>query len=299
MLGLGLDGYLGLRAAQAAAPAREHGSTFGRAKNCILLFLYGSPSQLEWCDMKPDAPEEIRGELGGIRSRLPGCDVCELFPNMARVMDKMTVVRSMTHPHPIHGVAYATTGIPNIDVAMELNPRDGRHWPYIGSVVEHVQRNGGGAGRRREMPSNIALPFPFSSRRVGEVPRAGCGPDGPHRRDGNGSAGVAEGYFGDDVSPSGNRWGDVVARSQRATHADRARWAGGAGGVGVGIVSRSRKNGIGDVYFSISGRIAGSSRWVSEKRGGYGDASAKRIAECYFSTIDSKSARYSMRKAAS
>lgn len=177
MLGLGLDGFLGLREAQASAPAPDHHRRFGQAKNCILLFLYGSPSQLEWCDQKPDAPVEVRGELGSIRSRLPGCDVCELFPNMARVMDKVTVVRSMTHPHPIHGVAYATTGIPDIDVAMELSPRDGRHWPFIGSVVSYLEQNGAPGGPsarvRREVPTNIALPFPMSSRRVGEVPRAG------------------------------------------------------------------------------------------------------------------------------
>lgn len=172
MLGLGLDGFFQLRDAQASSPSRHHAATFGKAKHCILLFLYGSPSQLEWCDMKPDAPVEIRGELGGIPSRLPGCDVCELFPNMARVMDRMTVVRSMTHAHPIHGVAYATTGTPVIDIPMELNPRDGRHWPFIGSVVEYLDRNGR-SGRRRDVPSNIALPFPFSSRRAGEVPRAG------------------------------------------------------------------------------------------------------------------------------
>ncbi|MFO0964287.1 MAG: DUF1501 domain-containing protein [Gemmataceae bacterium] len=172
-LGLGLDNYFRIREVQAAAPAHAALPRFGQAKHCILLFLYGSPSQLEWCDLKLDAPAEIRGELGGIRSRLPGCDVCELFPNMARVMDKVTVVRSMTHPYPIHGVAYATTGIPAIDVAMELSPRDGRHWPFVGSVVDYVERNGPAAGRRRDVPANIALPFPFSSRRVGEVPRAG------------------------------------------------------------------------------------------------------------------------------
>ncbi len=171
LLGLGLPDYLRLREAQAS-PTREAPRSFGQAKACILLFLYGSPSQLELADQKPSAPVEIRGELGSIRSSLPGCDVCELLPNTSRVMHHMTVVRSMTHPHPIHGVAYATTGTPTIDVPMELNPRDGRHWPFIGSVVDHVEQ------RRRprrpgELPHNIALPFPFSSQRVGEVPRAG------------------------------------------------------------------------------------------------------------------------------
>ena len=85
-------------------------------------------------------------------------------------MDKVTVLRSLTHPYPIHGVAYAITGVPKIDVPMELNPRDSRHWPFIGSVVDYLTRN---PGRGFEVPENIALPWPFSTRRVGEVPRAG------------------------------------------------------------------------------------------------------------------------------
>jgi hypothetical protein len=170
-LGLGLDSYLRSTAAQASTPPSSH---FGRAKSCILLFLYGSPSQLEWADMKYDAPAEIRGELGGIRSNLPGCDVCELYPHMAKVMNRMTIVRSMSHPYPLHGVAFATTGVPQIDVPMELNPRDGRHWPYIGSVVDYLERNGPREYRRRaDVPTNIVLPWQFSSRRKGEVPRAG------------------------------------------------------------------------------------------------------------------------------
>src|SRR5947209_640459 len=147
LFGIGLDGFLRLREAQATAPERPIAPAgFGRAKACILLYLYGSPSQLELCDMKPDAPLEIRGELRPIRSSLPGLDICELFPHMARVMDRMTVVRSMTHPYPIHGVAYATTGTPVIDIPMELNPRDGRHWPFVGSVVDYLDRAAGPGG---------------------------------------------------------------------------------------------------------------------------------------------------------
>jgi len=146
-------------------------ATFGKAKSLILIHLYGSPSQLEWVDPKPDAPAEIRGELGCIPSSLPGCLVGELFPQMAKVMDRTTVLRSLTHPYPIHGVAYALTGVPAIDVAMELSPHDSRHWPYFSSVVEHVESR----GRQHPpvVPTNIALPFRFSTRRVGEVPRAG------------------------------------------------------------------------------------------------------------------------------
>jgi len=171
LAGLTLPDVLKLQQA-AAGEAKERDPGFGRAKAIILIHLYGSPSQLEWVDPKPDAPVEIRGEFGVIPSSLPGCYVCELFPNMAKVMDRTTVIRSLTHPYPLHGVAYALTGVPQIDVPMELNPRDPRHWPFIGSVVDYVGRRK--AGRKPPpVPNNIALPFPFSTRRVGEVARAG------------------------------------------------------------------------------------------------------------------------------
>jgi hypothetical protein len=171
LFGLGLADALRLAEVQGAGPVPGALPHFGRAKACILLYLYGAASQLETFDMKPDAPVEVRGELKPIRSALPGCDVCELLPNAARVMDRVTVLRSLTHPFPIHGVAYALTGVPHIDVPMELNPHDSRHWPFVGSVVDYVSRQ----TRRKpgDVPNNIALPWPFSTRRVGEVARAG------------------------------------------------------------------------------------------------------------------------------
>jgi hypothetical protein len=153
----------------AAGTAAADAPGFGKAKSIILIHLYGAPSQIEWVDCKPDAPSDIRGELGTIESNLPGCRVGELFPKMSQVMDRVTVLRSLTHPYPIHGVAFALTGVPAIDVAMELSPHDGRHWPFFGSVVEFVERD----RHRGAVPSNIALPFRFSSKRTGEVHRAG------------------------------------------------------------------------------------------------------------------------------
>src|SRR5207248_7970787 len=134
------------------------GKSFGRAKSCILLHLYGSPSQIETFDMKPDAPAEIRGELKPIRSALPGADVCELLPNLARVMDRVTVLRSLTHPYPIHGVAYALTGTPQIDIPMELNPRDARHWPFLGSVVDYLTRSDRPGPGPRGATRGLAVP---------------------------------------------------------------------------------------------------------------------------------------------
>lgn len=171
LCGLSLEALLDSSGASAAAE-RSIPASFGRAKHCILLYLYGAPSQLETFDMKPGAPVEIRGTMKPIPSVLPGLDVCEHLPQIAAMTNRITVVRSVSHPYPLHGVAFATTGIPAIDVAMELSPNDVRHHPYFGSVVQYIERDKS-AGRPAGIPQNVALPFPFSSQRVGEVARAG------------------------------------------------------------------------------------------------------------------------------
>jgi len=168
--GLGMAG-MALPASAASALERTPAS-FGRAKSCILLYLYGAPSQIETFDPKPKAPLEVRGEFKSIPSVVPGLDVCEGLPLLSRVMDKVSVIRSVTHPYPIHGVAYALTGIPQIELAMELAPREVRHWPFVGSVVDYVDGMNA-PGALPEVPRNVALPWAFSTNRVGEVPRAG------------------------------------------------------------------------------------------------------------------------------
>jgi hypothetical protein len=170
--GLGLSRLLEPENLMAAESPLQSAPSFGRAKNCILLYLYGAPSQLETFDMKPEAPVEIRGTMRPIPSALAGVDVCEYLPEVAKILDRVTVVRSITHPYPVHGVAFATTGIPAIDVAMELAPHDSRHHPYFGSIVQYIDRQRT-RGAEPEIPQNVALPFPFSSQRVGEVARAG------------------------------------------------------------------------------------------------------------------------------
>src|SRR5437762_126842 len=97
--------------------------------------------------------------LGSPKKLCNGLTRREMLRNLARVMDRVAVLRSRTHPYPIHGVAYALTGVPIIDIPMELNPHDARHWPFIGSVVDFVGRQGKkGSG----VPNNVALPFAFS-----------------------------------------------------------------------------------------------------------------------------------------
>lgn len=157
--GFSLADYAAAR--EATSPARS--SHFGRAKACILLFLYGSPPQHETFDPKPDAPEEVRGEMGSIPSIVPGVRICEGLPRTSRILDKTTIVRSLTHPFPVHGVAYAVSGIPTYTPDLEARPRDSRHWPYIGSVVDYLRSREPAVGER-QAPRNIALPWMLNSK---------------------------------------------------------------------------------------------------------------------------------------
>lgn len=158
-LGLTLSNWS--RAAEQAPSDPTSG--FGSAKRCILLYLWGSPSQIDTFDPKPDAPREVRGELGSIQSAIPGVRVGEVLPRIAKMLDRVTVLRSLTHPDPIHGTAFAFSGVPKTDLQLEGNVRDSRHWPFIGSVVDYL-------GSREEpkapaVPRNYWLPFPFGSKR--------------------------------------------------------------------------------------------------------------------------------------
>jgi Protein of unknown function (DUF1501) len=166
MLLAGGLGLFGLQAADLsrlramAAPTAAPADGFGKAKACILLYLYGAPSQLETFDLKPDAPSDVRGEFKPIATSVPGLHICEHLPRTARVMHRTTLVRTMTHPYNIHSAAYTLTGTPTTDIPMELNPRDARHWPFFGSLLDHLRPGATGTG----MPSNVGLPWKFSSR---------------------------------------------------------------------------------------------------------------------------------------
>ena len=159
-LGITLSDLIRLRELEAAP--RASSGKFGQAKACILLFPYGSPPQHETFDPKPDAPAEIQGEMKAIATSVPGLAICERLPQIARVMDRVTVVRSMTHPYPEHGVAYAVSGIPTYTPALETRPRDSQHWPFIGSVVDYLEER-----RTRDatpaIPRNIGLPWVLNS----------------------------------------------------------------------------------------------------------------------------------------
>lgn len=131
---------------------------FGRAKRCLLLYIYGAWSQLDTFDPKPDAPENIRGEFGTIASKLPGTRVCEHLPRSANVLDRCTLIRSMSHPWNIHSASYTLTGNPDTE-RIEGRQRNPDQWPYIGGVIDHIASRGEFGPRPRGVPSNVMLPW--------------------------------------------------------------------------------------------------------------------------------------------
>ena len=102
--GLTLADQLRLTASAAGTAA-----TTTRPKSAIMVYLPGGPSHIDTYDLKPDAAAEFRGEFKPIKTNVPGIDICELFPMQARMMDKLTIVRSLI-ANDEHSDSYVMTG---------------------------------------------------------------------------------------------------------------------------------------------------------------------------------------------
>lgn len=139
---LGLFGLSmpGLSAAEQRLSEIQNTARPGKAKACILLFMWGGPGHQDTWDLKPDAPAEIRGEFQPISTNVPGIQICEHFPKLARRTDKLAIIRSMTHGDVNHTTAthYLLTG--------QAPPPGGdlrKDWPHIGSVISRLGRGEG------------------------------------------------------------------------------------------------------------------------------------------------------------
>jgi hypothetical protein len=157
-------GGLGL-AAPVFGASRE-AKRAGTAKNVILLYLFGGPSQLDTFDPKPNAAAEVRGEFKSIRTRVPGLDICEKLPRIANVMDRVTLIRSLNHPWNFHGMQYATTGLPQGTIPIEETQLHPEQWPYIGSVFGYLHQQKYGPKPSGSLPDNVFLPWLLSSKRT-------------------------------------------------------------------------------------------------------------------------------------
>lgn len=148
LLGMSLQDLLRAEEAQKTRPASS------KAKSVILLYLFGGPSVQETFDPKPDAPREFRGEFGSIPTSVPGVHYCEYLPQMAKWMNRSTLIRSATHDMNDHsaGLLYTMTGAPP-DKLESLVPTLPTQWPSMGSVIEYLTRD-----ERRTMPANVWMP---------------------------------------------------------------------------------------------------------------------------------------------
>src|SRR5207302_9597239 len=93
LAGLGLLAGPGARAADAGRPFPG----FGKAKSVLVVFTSGGQSQLDTWDPKPDAPAEVRGVFSTIPTTVPGVRVCEHLPRLAKLANRFTILRSLTH----------------------------------------------------------------------------------------------------------------------------------------------------------------------------------------------------------
>ncbi len=138
MLGLGLADFLQLKAMGAVDPKKD--------VNVIFLFLVGGPSQLDTFDPKPEAASEIRGPYKAISTNVPGIQISEIFPQVARQADKYAIVRSAYHTAPAlhdHGHQVMQTG---------RLFQAGIEYPHFGSVVNLLQ------GPDGDVPPNVMVP---------------------------------------------------------------------------------------------------------------------------------------------
>ena len=170
-----------LRAEQAAGIRNSH-------KAVIMIYMCGAPSHQDMYDLKMDAPAEIRGEFRPIPTSVPGIEVCEHLPRLAKIMDKLVPLRSVHgSPSGAHDSFICYTGR-----STRNQPPGG--WPSLGSVVSRI-----------EGPSNQSVP-PF----IGLSPDAGHPPYGSPGLPG--FLGVAHAAF----RPSGPGRGDLVLKDVAA-----------------------------------------------------------------------------------
>ena len=132
-----------------AAGTRAYGSSFGRAKRAILLFMWGGPAQMDTWDMKPESPEGYRGPFREIATNVDGIRICEHFPQLAQRCDRLAIVRSVHHPDVNHLTAthFLLTGedMPN------RGAPESADWPNIGAVLGKLGRG------NRSLPPYVTM----------------------------------------------------------------------------------------------------------------------------------------------
>lgn len=156
--GLGMGGLMlpaVLRGQTQARNAPRRVGSFGRAKACIVVFLFGAPAHQDIWDLKPDAPSRYRGEFRPIASSVTGTLLGEHISRLAQLAHRYAIVRSVSHPDNTHTVAmhYMLTGQRHGQPA--TNPRNQpSDFPTYGAVLQYLRRRPG------PLPAGISLNAP-------------------------------------------------------------------------------------------------------------------------------------------
>jgi len=149
VLGLSLAQVMGMQAAARAnnpapkpGPETTGGKGFGKAKNVILIYLQGGPSQLDLWDPKENVPDAVRSIFKPIATKLPGTNVTELLPKIAQVLDKTTLLRTLSYtPNGLFNHTAAIyqmhTGYTTDKVSPsgQLEPPNAKDYPTLGSNI--------------------------------------------------------------------------------------------------------------------------------------------------------------------
>ena len=142
-IGLSLADFFAMKSAQA--DLKNYENFEGTAKNVIFIYLPGGAAHQETWDPKPYAPVEYRGPMNSIETNVSGIRINETLKNTAKVMDKITICRSMTHGEAAHerGTHNMFTG---------YRPSPALQYPSIGSVISHE------LGSRKNLPPYVCIP---------------------------------------------------------------------------------------------------------------------------------------------
>jgi hypothetical protein len=111
-----------------------------------MIYMAGAPPHQDLVDPKPDAPEDIRGDIGSIPTSIPGIHIGEMLPRLAKMMDKWTAIRSLYGaPNGAHDSFMCYTGRPGSAFFDRPYPKPPGNWPSIGAVVGKLmgQKQGG------------------------------------------------------------------------------------------------------------------------------------------------------------
>lgn len=149
LLGLSLADLMAARQANAAAGA-AHGP---KAKSVILVFLTGGPPHQDMWDIDLNRASEVRGESKPIKTNVPGIEISEHMPMLAKLADKYSIIRSMHHGTNEHeyGTHYMLTGVNQLPPGAKFFATRA-DWPAMGSIVNWARPNGNG------LPGSVILP---------------------------------------------------------------------------------------------------------------------------------------------